>query len=238
MSTLLPSLDAAVAERWLSAPRYRRYPSVAGGDHDLAMEIYLWNSRVAAAGVVDVGHTEVAVRDAYDRHLSRRYQNWGVAPQSPLFRLEQGLGHARVQQGRRNRASLNRVVEAKRGLSSAPTHDEVVAFLTFGFWSNLTVAERTPTIRNPVLHRTFPKGTARARVNDLVSRIVKFRNRLAHNEPVFSTRTSLDDRLAEVRELFELIDADAYGYVSEHSGLGRAILSCPLPGLTRATGLA
>lgn len=47
-----------------------------------------------------------------------------------------------------------------------------------------------------MLHGAFPKGTARAWVHDLVTRVVKFRNRLAHNEPVFSTRTGLEDRLA------------------------------------------
>lgn len=230
-------LDASQAERWLSAPRYRRYLTVAGGEHPLAMETYLWNSRVAAAGIVDVGHLEIAIRNAYDRELSRRFPDWSIDAQSPLFRSEQGVQRARARQHRRNQASLARIADAKRGLSSAPTHAEVVAALTFGFWSNLTVAERTPTIWNPMLHRAFPKGTARARAHDLVARVVKFRNRLAHNEPVFSTRTGLEDRLTEVRELFELIDPDAYAYVAHHSTLNAAIASCPIPGLTSASGL-
>lgn len=232
-----PSLDAAQAVRWLSAPRYRRYLGVAGGDHALAMETYLWNSRVAASGIVDVGHLEVAVRNAYDRELTRRFPDWAIDPQAALFYLEQGVQRARAQQRRRNQASLARISDAKRGLSSAPTHAEVVAALTFGFWSNLTVAERTPTLWNPMLHRAFPKGTARAGVHDLVARVVRFRNRLAHNEPVFSTRTGLEDRLVEVQELFELIDPDAYAYVAGHSTLGAAISSCPIAGLTTATGL-
>ncbi|MDO5699603.1 MAG: hypothetical protein Q4G51_16695 [Dermatophilus congolensis] len=237
MTDAPPSLDAAQAVRWLSAPRYRRYLNVAADDHTAAMETYLWNSQVAAAGIVDVGHLEVAVRNAYDRELTRRFPDWAIDPQSPLFGLEQGVQRARAQQRRRNQASLARIADAKRGLSSAPTHAEVVAALTFGFWSNLTVGERTPTLWNPMLHRAFPKGTGRARVHDLVARVVKFRNRLAHNEPVFSTRTGLAERLTEVRELFELIDPDAYAYVAEHSMLGSAIDCCPIPGLTSATGL-
>lgn len=233
-----PSLDAVQAAQWLSTPRYRRYLGVAGGDHASAMETYLWNSRVAAAGIVDVGHLEIAVRNAYDRELSRRFPDWAIDPQSQLFGSEQGVQRARAQQRRRNQASLARIADARRGLSSAPTHAEVVAALTFGFWSNLTVGERTPTIWNPVLHRAFPRGTARAHVHELVTRVVKFRNRLAHNEPVFSTRTGLADRLAEVQELFELIDPDAYSYVAGHSNLGATIRSCPIPGLTSATGLA
>ena len=197
----------------------------------------MWNSRVAAAGIVDVGHLEVAIRNAYDRELSRRYPEWAIDPHSVLFQLEQGVQRTRAQQHRRNQASLARLTDAKRGLSSKPTHAEVVAALTFGFWSNLTVSERTPTIWNLTLHRAFPKGTRRSRVHELVARIVKFRNRLAHNEPVFSTRTGLEDRLAEVRELFKLVDPAAYAYVSGHSMLSAALSSCPLPGLTIATSL-
>lgn len=154
-----------------------------------------------------------------------------------LFGLEQGVERARARQRHRNQTSRARITAARRGLSSAPTHAEVVAALTFGFWSNLTVAERTPTLWNPMLHRAFPKGTRRARVHDLVARVVKFRNRLAHNEPVFSTRTGLEDRLDEVQELFELIDPDASAYVAGHSTLDATISSCPIPGLTTATGL-
>lgn len=201
------------------------------------METYLWNSRVAAAGMVDVGHLEVAVRNAYDRELTRQFPDWAIDPQSQLFHLEQGVRRARAQQRRRNQASIARITDAKRGLSSAPMHAEVVAALSFGFWSNLTVSERTPTLWNPMLYRAFPKGTRRAKVHDLVARVVKFRNRLAHNEPVFSTRTGLADRLVEVKELFELIDADAYAFIAEHSRLDAAISSCPIPGLTTAIGL-
>lgn len=88
-----------------------------------------------------------------------------------------------------------------------------------------------------MLHRSFPKGTGRAKAHELVARVVRFRNRLAHNEPVFSTRTGLEDRLAEVEELFRLIDQNAYAYVAVHSTLGDALRSCPMPGLTTATGL-
>ena len=103
-------------------------------------------------------------------------------------------------------------------------------------WS-LTVGERTPTLWNPMLHRAFPKGTRRARVQDLMARVVRFRNRLAHNEPVFSTRTGLADRLVEVQELFELVDPKLLANVAEHSTLSAAISSCPMTGLTTATGL-
>jgi len=92
-----PTLTAGQTMRWLSAPRYRRYLGVAGGNHALAMETYLWNSGVAAAGIVDVGHLEVALRNAYDRELSARFRTGPSIRSSRCFdssRASSVLGHA------------------------------------------------------------------------------------------------------------------------------------------------
>ena len=92
------------------------------------------------------GHLEVAVRNAWDRELTRQFPDWSIDPHSSLFHREQGVQRARAQQRMRNRTSRARIADAKRGLSSTPSHAEVVAALTFGFWSALTVGERTPTL--------------------------------------------------------------------------------------------
>ncbi|MGV1006261.1 MAG: DNA-binding protein [Candidatus Nanopelagicales bacterium] len=224
-------LDEAAARRWLSDPRYKRYLTTAGGDHDLALALYRWNSRVAAAGLVDVGHLEVALRNAYDRELSVTFPDWTIDPTSPLFRQEQGIAKARARQRARNRTSLDRIADARRGLGANPTHGEVVAALAFGFWANLTLPERAPLIWNPLPHRAFPRGTRRAGVHDLVARVVKFRNRLAHNEPVFSTRTGLTDRIGDVRDLLCLVVPEVAPSIVADSDLGAVIAACPVPAL-------
>jgi hypothetical protein len=55
---------------------------------------------------------------------------------------------------------------------------------------------------------------------------------------LFSTRTGLEDRLAEVKELLELMAPDAYTFVAFHSALGSVIKAGPIRGLTSATGLS
>ncbi|MGB4778020.1 hypothetical protein [Microbacterium sp.] len=224
-------LDEAAARSWLSDPRYERYLNAAGGDHDLGLALYRWNSRVAAAGLVDVGHLEVALRNAYDRELSVTFPNWTIDPTSPLFRQEQGIAKARARQRTRNRTSLERIADARRGLGANPSHGEVVAALAFGFWANLTLPERAPLVWNPVLHRAFPRGTRRAAVHDLVARVVKFRNRLAHNEPVFSTRTGLTERIGDVRDLLRIVVPEVAPYIFTDSDLDAAIATCPVPAL-------
>jgi hypothetical protein len=57
-------------ERWLSSPRFARYLAAAGGDRQLALDLYEWNAAVSAAVLHDLAHLEVGLRNAYDRALT------------------------------------------------------------------------------------------------------------------------------------------------------------------------
>jgi hypothetical protein len=64
---------------------------------------------------------------------------------------------------------------------------------------------------------------------------VKFRNRLAHNEPVFSTRTGLAQRMDELAIVFRLIHPRAAAYTEHHSTLTDLLARCPVPNMMPAT---
>lgn len=227
--------QARVAERaarnWLGDPRYNRYLSLASGSHETALELYLWNARTAAAALIDAGHMEVALRNAYDRALCKAFPSWAVDRSTPLFSSTQGVERARARQHKLNLGSIERLKDARQGHGSNPAHDDVLASLSFGFWASLTVPERTPLVWSPALHRAFPKGTRRSEVHDLVARLVKFRNRLAHNEPVFSNRTGLLQRMEDVYELLTLVAPDVAQYVRSQSKVSESMSLCPVPGL-------
>ncbi|MDR1998612.1 MAG: hypothetical protein LBQ06_01535, partial [Frankiaceae bacterium] len=97
-------------EDWLSAPRFARYLSEAGGDRARALAIYEWNLRLGAALMRDVAHVEVAVRNAYDRTMRQHWQgatHWLLDPASPvvapLWRTWRGR---RTDYNTRNRANV------------------------------------------------------------------------------------------------------------------------------------
>lgn len=232
MHSVSQYLDPETTKRWLSVPRYQRYLTAAGEDHNEAIDLYVWNSQVVAAGVIEVGHLEVALRNAYDRRLCRKFPEWTLDPQSELFNRVQGVAGARSKQQTLNSRSQKLIQRARYGLGAKPTHGEVVAALTFGFWNSLTARERAP-IFWPQLRPIFPDGTTRARVHELTSNVVRFRNRLAHNEPVFSTFSGLTNRLDEVRQLFELVDPTVASFAKKHSKLDENIRRCPVHHLIR-----
>jgi hypothetical protein len=57
------------------------------------------------------------------------------------------------------------------------------------------------------------------------------RHRLAHNEPVFSSRTGLHDRLGDVEALFNHVSPTTATVVLAISTVPAIIASCPVTGL-------
>ena len=226
-------MTPAGVRSWLGEPRFARYTAAAGGDEDLALGLYQWNAQAAAAALVDVGHFEVALRNAYDRQLGHRFPGWAVDQASPVFHQVQGRGPTRDEQTRMNDRSRQELERARRGLGGHPTHGQVVGALSFGFWAQMTHRQRTATFWAPTIRLSFPPEThvVRGRIHELVQNVVKFRNRLAHNEPVFSTRTGLDQRRDDVTTLFWMVHPTAAASTEAHSTVTAVLSRCPVPNL-------
>ena len=61
-------------EESVGASRVRLYVEHCGNDQAKAVELYRWNARLAAAFWLDLGHMEVALRNALDARMIARYQ--------------------------------------------------------------------------------------------------------------------------------------------------------------------
>lgn len=225
------SLSTVDLETWLSKPRLDTYLIHCNGDAAMALELYRWNSQLAAAALAYTCHLEVALRNAYDRQLAHAFPDWSVDPASQLLTRTQGHGRAVTKQITLNAGTQRALNDAKRGLGANPTHGKVVAATTFGFWTKLTDRDRTATFWTPMLRHAFHGSPTRGEVHERVSRVNKFRNRLAHNEPVFSTSSGLHDRMRDVDELFSWVHPTAAAYVRGTSTVDTLVAHCPVPGL-------
>ncbi len=226
-------LTRAQFENWLSSPRAGRYLEAADDDLDIAIALYDWNSRVAAAAFTDSGHAEVALRNAYDRQMSGAVADWSLDPNLRLLGLVGGHPTSHERQRALNEESQKLVRAARSGLGAVPVHGRVIAALTFGFWTKLTDPKREPTYWTHMLNAAFPSGTSRGRIHDQVIRLNRFRNRLAHNEPVFSSTTGLADRLLDLNRLLGCVDPIAGRWIAAHSTVASVVSTCPVPGLVK-----
>lgn len=191
---LIQSLDAL-----LTLERLAPYRAATGGDIERALDLYEWNSRISTAVFEDLGHLEVALRNACNRQLDAWTRQQGAGP---LWYLHPAF----------NRASQDDIAKARQratrgGRTELP--GRVVAELMFGFWRFLHARGYEATLWTPCLRLAYPHLQPRRRqsVYSRLDHLNTLRNRVAHHEPIHRAQiggTGLD--LAGLHsELLELL---------------------------------
>jgi CBS domain-containing protein len=157
---------------------------------------------------------EVTLRNAVDEILVQRFgQNWH---QDTAFR-DQTLTPEGL-------ATLDKAI--RRAGQQAP-RGQIVATLTFDFWSNLFRPEYGALWRTSV-NIAFPNlqhGETRQEIQNLVKPINAFRNRVAHHEPVLDLNVT--DVLAKIVRLTELRCQETAAWLRHHCTLNTVVRSRP-----------
>lgn len=198
----------------ISEPRFATYLVKAGNHEKYAIALYLYNARVAKAFLYPLGVVEVTLRNAIDGILVQRHgQDWH---QDPAFRTQvltaEGL------------ATLDKAI---RRAGQQPPRSQVVATLTFDFWSNLFRSEYGDLWRTTV-NIAFPNlqhGETRQEIQNLVRPINVFRNRVAHHEPILDLNVT--DVLAKIMRLTGLRCRETEAWLKHHCTLNTVVRSRP-----------
>lgn len=212
---------------WLGQARYERYLRVAH-TKELALALYSWNANVAALALTEVWHLEVAIRNIYHRLLSNEFGNWTTS-ESRLWRIRVGPRQRQEAQSEQNRKSLDSLAQARIGSRGNP--DQIIAHTSLGFWCSLTDPHREPILWTGRLQFAYPPGTARGPVHRLAQSVLTFRNRLSHNEPVFSTSIYLADNIRQVRTLHALLLPATSNWTARQTNLTQLVEQCPIRGI-------
>lgn len=182
----------------ISAPRFATYLRVCNDHPASALALYQWNLEISAAFIVPLQICEVAVRNGVVHAIEAVHgADW---PWSPGFIRSlprpKASWHYDPQDDLRNVAGR------------AATAGKVVAELKFAFWEKLFTKGQDTRLWHPHLATAFP-GTphtlpvpqAREHAFASLQAIRRFRNRIAHHEPVFARNLSADyERLREMIE--------------------------------------
>lgn len=215
--------DLAALRLSLSEPRFATYLKKGGNHEEYAMALYLYNSRLAKAFLYPLSVAEITLRNAVDPVLvSRHGPDWH---QDANF-LNQILSPD-------SRRSLDKAIQ--RAGFNAP-RDQVVATLTFDFWSNLFRPEYASTWRTTVniAFPNLPRGESRKEIQVLVKTINDFRNRVAHHEPVLDYNVT--EIYSKIVRLVELRCTTTALWMKHFSTVGSVIRSRPkLNGATSNT---
>lgn len=167
-----------ILEARLSTPRMSRYLNCHDGEVDHAVEAYTHNMRLAESLVCIFHVLEVAVRNGIQKEMiieykrSDWYEEWADLDMPAFQELYRKIGEAKRDLVRRRRSF---------------GHDDIVAELSFGFWTTLFNRSSITPISKPLMrvfhycpsHRRRP-DVIRSRLNAART----FRNRCFHHEPL------------------------------------------------------
>ncbi len=229
----ITSSEGAWIEEWLSIGRFSTYLAAAGGSRSRALELYEWNAKLSAAFLHDLSHLEVGLRNACDRQLSAATLPGDVGWTDPATLLtlfpvamrrdrKAGGSHDvnKISRGNVERARLN----AATTPHTPPIPGKVVAELMFGFWTYLFADAHEKIVWVPHLHKAFPPGTDRNRLNDALGALRDFRNRVAHHENILNGSESERRRIVFV---IRLLSADALAHFTANSEVATILANRP-----------
>jgi hypothetical protein len=195
-------MNSSQATAWLTDARFAPYLSEANDDRARAAALYVWNARVSAACFETLHHVEVLLRNTIDAQFKPV-----ITTIQPSDTWLEDPGILNVDSRKRVWETIQRI--DKEG--KVPTRGRVVAGLSFGFWRAL-FDRKYQQLWVAYLYRAFPHGSGeRAEVARLMSKLVPFRNRLAHHETII--RRPVRNHYDEMLRLAGLIDPDARAWI-------------------------
>jgi hypothetical protein len=155
----------------LSRERLSKYLSVTEDRLSDAIALYEINTKLSAAFYVPLQSLEICLRNHLNRCMSSRYgENWLLDPISTPMSAH-------------SREMLDLAIRE----SGSQSPGKVVAELKFAFWVGLLAQQYDATIWRQAAHHAFRAhgGKQRKPVHSRMNAIRRFRNRVAHHEPIF-----------------------------------------------------
>jgi hypothetical protein len=177
-----PQINASL-ERSISQERLGRYIAEKG-DLDQALALYERNTRLAEALHTSLQNLEICLRNTIHREMSTAYgADWLTNGDPPL-----------------KKHSLDKIAEGQKQLATnAGNVGSLIAELKFAFWVGLLARQYDATLWRAALHACFPNARPRRRgiIYSRFNAIRRFRNRVAHHEPIYDKCHQLHPEIIE-----------------------------------------
>lgn len=165
------AVDRAL-ETSISRDRLQKYLEESGGDLSGAITLYERNLLLSEAFYVPLQSLEVCLRNKLHEALTNTYgENWLT-------------DHTAAPLDDHSRSFVNSALD---DLDDGPEPGQIIAELRFAFWVGLLSRKYDATLWRSCAYRAFLTGGGKPRgaVYGRVNAIRRFRNRVAHHEPIF-----------------------------------------------------
>lgn len=211
------AFDFNKISKYVSASRIQKYRDISTSERH-TLKLYQANLRLSQAFYPLLSLLEVVLRNAIDMEMKTYFNdnNW-LRNQRNGFMSHPSLTyqHWRTRRIITNtflKDEVNKSVKSIHKKQQAITNDKIIADLKFGFW--LAIFDFTHfSILNGAPLRIFyqlPAGANRQTIDDTLTRIRDFRNRVYHNEPIIFAKD------ANLKTIYDLTNAQkVYGDIKQ-----------------------
>lgn len=185
----------------LSDARFAPYLKSAGFNKQYAFSLYLYNARLSKAFLFPLHILEVTLRNRMSEIFSKEFDDkWfqdkafrsGLSPES-MDALDRGINRAK-----------------------RPNKEDIVATLTFDFWSNLFRPEYDRFVWQTNMKALLPNASfTRKDFEKVVRNINDFRNRIAHYEPIH--KINLSQMHVDIVDTLSWLSTDTSLWVKHYS---------------------
>lgn len=166
-----PPIDLALAET-ISHERLEKYLAENAGDLSLAIALYERNCRLSESFYSPLQSMEVCLRNRLSTEMAKTFGLDWLQNGTPPF----------------ERDAVDSIAKVIDSLGRHPvTGGRIIAELNFGFWVGLLGPRYDATLWRLSLHRAFRAAGSKKRsiVHGRFNALRRFRNRIAHHEPIF-----------------------------------------------------
>ena len=187
-----------------SRERLNKYLNATKQNLDDAITLYEKNTRLAEAFYTPLQCLEICLRNHLHACLKNTYEeDWFRNHKPPFNQDSQRMIFDAVEE-------LN---QDRRGV----TPGRVVAELKFAFWVGLMGPRYDGTVWRESIYRAFLArgGKPRNQVHGRFNAIRRFRNRIAHHEPIFNR--DLEQTHAEIIEAIDWMCRHTSSWAAHHS---------------------
>lgn len=199
----------------LSPPQFGTYLKESGFKRERAVKLYLWNIMLGQSFHFPLHVLEVVLRNAIARaFVARHGEKWWRTSIAKTFLDEWAV--EQIETARR------RIKKRK----AQPTSDEIIATLSFGFWTAALAPRYKEKLWNHHLAVAFPhapNGTTSDMLYAKANDALELRNRIFHHESLVGANVL--GKHSEIMQLLKWICPETQGWVKTQ---------CSIPMLARA----
>jgi hypothetical protein len=202
----------------ISIPRLSTYLTLVGTTSlEDALLLYRLNARLSGAFVFPLQSLEVALRNSLATQL-------GVCLGTSDWLMNRPT---KLSQGTLSERQLEKILNAEKRFQDVrrrqPTQDSLISDLDIIFWTEFLDKANGRHRLWPDIKDAFPNlptTVSRGSVFFALNRIRKFRNRIAHHEPIINPKTSPLAIHAIIIETLWWISRDKSAWTEKHSQVG------------------